>query len=149
MGREVDSIKHCEKQLPLKWRSFPERSNFPRIWFRDLRFRIRRLEIKHLKAHNFVWQGCFSFIIISQLWRPTELKFSQVCYFIHICWDTPSEKTGLWQLTIVSRVFKTKQRFYGSLYREAPWVQWSFVIHSFSINRVLVKKGINYKYNLT
>ena len=28
---EVDSIKHCEKRLPLKGRSFRERSNFPRI----------------------------------------------------------------------------------------------------------------------
>ena len=38
-----------------------ERSNFPRIWFRDLKFRIWGLEIKHQKAHNFVWQGCFFF----------------------------------------------------------------------------------------
>ena len=29
--------------------------------FRDLRIRLRGLEIKHLKAHNFVWQGCFFF----------------------------------------------------------------------------------------
>ena len=41
--------------------SFRERSNFPQIWFWDLRFRIWGLEIKHLKAHNFVWQGCFFF----------------------------------------------------------------------------------------
>ena len=32
-----DSIKHCEKRLPLKYSSFRERSNFPRTWFRDLR----------------------------------------------------------------------------------------------------------------
>ena len=24
----------------------------------------------------------------------------------YVCWDTPSEKTGLWQLPIVSTVFK-------------------------------------------
>ena len=51
---EVISIKHCEKRLPLKWRCIRERSNFPRIWFRELKFRILGLEIKHLKAHNFV-----------------------------------------------------------------------------------------------
>ena len=44
----------------------------------------------------------FSFIVISQLWRPIELKFSQVCYFMHM----RSEKTGLRQLPKVSTVFK-------------------------------------------
>ena len=48
----------------------------------------------------------FSFIIISQLRWPIELKFSQVCYYLCICLDTPSEKTGLWQLPMVSTVFK-------------------------------------------
>ena len=55
------NIKHCEKQLPLKWRYFQERSNFRRIWFRDLRFRIWGLEIKQLKTNNFVYQWCFFF----------------------------------------------------------------------------------------
>ena len=49
-------------------------------------------------------------IIISQLRRRLiELKFSQVCYFMHVYMlriDTPGEKTGLWQLPIVSSVFK-------------------------------------------
>ena len=58
---EVDGIKHCEKRLPLKCHSFGERSNFPRIWFRDLRFRTWGLEINHLNAHSFVWQGLFFF----------------------------------------------------------------------------------------
>ena len=44
------AIKHCEKGLPLKCHSFRERSNFPRIWFRDLRFRTWGLEINHLNA---------------------------------------------------------------------------------------------------
>ena len=96
------NIKHCEKRLPLKKRSFRERNNFPRIWFRYLRFRILGLEINHLKAHNFVWQGCFFFHYYLQLWWPIELIFSQACYFMHyrfviLCWDTSSEKTGLWQ----------------------------------------------------
>ena len=58
---EVGSINHCEKRLPLKWRSFWERRHFPRIWFWDLRIRFWGLKIKLLKAHNFVWQGCFFF----------------------------------------------------------------------------------------
>ena len=36
-----------------------------------------------LTAHNFVWHKCFLSFIISQLWRSTELKLSQVCYFMH------------------------------------------------------------------
>ena len=89
-------------------RSFRERSHLKKKWFRYLIIRFWCLEVKHLKAHNFAWQGCFSVIIISQLRRPIELKFWQVCYFICscFCWDTPSEKTGLWQLPIVSTVFK-------------------------------------------
>ena len=54
-------IKQCEKRLPLKYRSFQERSHFPWIWFQDLIIRFWGLEIKHLKAHNPVWQGCFFF----------------------------------------------------------------------------------------
>ena len=49
-------------------------------------------------------KGIFSSIIISQLQRPIEFKFSQVCYLVH--WDTPSDKTGLWHLPKVSSVFK-------------------------------------------
>ena len=43
--------------------------------------------------------------IVSQLRQPIELKFSQAC-ILCICWDTPSEKTGLWQVPIVSSAFK-------------------------------------------
>ena len=86
--------------------SFRERNNFPRIWFRDLRFRIWGLKIKHLKAHSFVWQGVFSFIIISQPRRPIiELKFLQVCHFTRILRYT---KWKDWSLTITNneQVFK-------------------------------------------
>ena len=38
--------------------------------------------------------------------RPIELKFSKVYYFRALSWDIPSEKTGLWQLPIMSTVFK-------------------------------------------
>ena len=75
---------------------------------RPLKFRIWGFEIKRLQAHNFVCvKGVFSFIVISQLRRPIELKFSKVCYFMHtVCiWDTPGEKTGLRQLPIVPSDF--------------------------------------------
>ena len=49
----------------------------------------------------------FSFIVISQVQRPIELKFSQVCYFMH--WDTPTVKAKLWQLLIVSTAFKRNE----------------------------------------
>ena len=44
-------------EVPYFW----ERSNFPRIWFQDLRFRIWGLKINHLNAHNFMLQECFFF----------------------------------------------------------------------------------------
>ena len=69
------------------WRmycNFLERSNFSLKylnWVQDLSW---VLEFKHLKAHNFCNTGVFSSIIISQLIRPIEFKFSQVCYFMHM-----------------------------------------------------------------
>ena len=100
---EVDSKKTFWETAP--WRSFRERSNFPRT-FRDLRFRtwVSTSSIwKHTTSSD---KMLFSFIIISQLRRPIELKFSQVYYFMHKLRYTPSKKTGIWQLPIVSRVFK-------------------------------------------
>ena len=44
-----------------------------------------------------MWQGCFSFIVISQLRRPIELKFSQVCYVMHMLRYTGED----WSLTIL------------------------------------------------
>ena len=94
-------VTNYEKRLPLKWRSFRERG-FPRIWCRDLRIGFWGLEIKHLKAHTFVRQGCvFCFIIISQLRRPIELKFSQVCLFMHMLRYT---KWQDWSMTITNSV---------------------------------------------
>ena len=98
--------KQCEKQLPLKWRCiFRERSNFPRIWFRDLRTRFWGLEIKHLIAHNFVWQGC---IFFHYYLATSTTNWAKICtgLLFYACWDTPSENTGLWQLLIMSSVFK-------------------------------------------
>ena len=63
------------------------------------------LEIKHLKAHDFVWQGCFFLHFYLATSNTDWAQISQVCYFMH-CQDTPSKKTSLWQLPIVSCVFK-------------------------------------------
>ena len=95
-----------EKRLPLKWHSFRERSNFPRIWFRDLKLRIWGLEINHLNAHNFVWQGCF---LVSLLSRKFDDRLSSNFHrfvILCICWDTPTVKASLWHLPIVSTAFK-------------------------------------------
>ena len=57
------------------------------IWilFRDLRFRLWGIEIKRLKANNFVWKVCFSsFVIISQLRRPIEFKFHRFFFCIYV-----------------------------------------------------------------
>ena len=69
------------------------------------RFRTWGLEINHLNTHNFVWQGCFSFIIISQVGWPIELKFYRFV-ILCICWDTPTVKASHWHLPIVSSAFK-------------------------------------------
>ena len=48
----------------------------------DLEFPVLKSSIwKHTTSCD---KGVFSFIIISQLRRPIELKFSQVCYFMHM-----------------------------------------------------------------
>ena len=55
------------------------------------------LEIKHLKL---VRHRCFFFH-----YSLTALTTNWV-QILRICWDTPSEKTSLWQLTKVSSAFK-------------------------------------------
>ena len=65
-----------------------------------LRSRNRESESTQLRG-----QCGFSFIIISQLRRPIELKFSQADYFMHMSRYT-KWGTGLRQLPIVSYVFK-------------------------------------------
>ena len=81
------------------------------VIFHEFDFETSSLELevskssirKHTTSYD---KGVFSFIIISQLWRPLELKFSQVHILCILCWDTPTVKTSLWQLPIVSTVFK-------------------------------------------
>ena len=100
-------IKLYEKPLPLKWRSFRERSNCQWIWFRDLRFRTWGLEINHLNAHNFVWQGCFILSLLSRNFDDRSSSNFHRFVILCICWDTPTVKASLWQLPIVSTAFKS------------------------------------------
>ena len=78
-------------------------------------------------------KGVFYYIHICQLRQPIELKFSQVCYFMHTK-DTPSEETGLWQLPIVSTVFilyhKTKMdHVYNSKRNYKESYHWQYILH--------------------
>ena len=57
--------------------------------------------IRHLEHTNLCNKGVFSFIIISQLWRPIKLKFSQVWYLVHMLRYTKWED---WSLTITKGV---------------------------------------------
>ena len=53
-----------------------------------------------------MWKGCF---LLSLLSRNFDDRWSSNFYRLVIscvCWDTASETTGLWQLPIVSTVFK-------------------------------------------
>ena len=89
------------------YHSFGERSNFPRIWFRNLKFGTWGLEINYLNAHNFVWQGYFFFhyYLASSMtdWAPicTGLLFYAYVAIHQV------RRPGLWQLPIVSSVFNT------------------------------------------
>ena len=74
----------------------------------DLEFEVSKSS--EWKQTTLFDKGVFSFIIISQLRRPIELKFSRVCYFMHYV-----EKHQLWrlvfdQLPIVSSVFNNMHK---------------------------------------
>ena len=65
----------------------------------DLEFEVSKSSIwTHTTSCD---KGVYSFIIISQLWRPIELKFSQVCYFMHMLRYSKWED---WSLTITNSV---------------------------------------------
>ena len=96
--------KHCEKRLPLKYHSFRERSNFPRIWFRDLGFRTWCLEINHLNAHNFVKQGCF--FSSRKFDDRLSSNFHRDVILCNV--ETPIVKASLWHSPIVSTAFKQR-----------------------------------------
>ena len=90
----------------------------------DLEFEVSKSSIwKHTTSCD---KGVFSFIIISQLRRPIELKFSQVCYFMHMLRYTKWED---WSLTIETYMHPNcseQQRFQhcpmSSLNQEATYI---------------------------
>ena len=72
---------------------------------------IKRLQLKsfimHPKAHKVLQQGWFFFhcsLANSKTnWAIFLYRFVSLC---NVCWDTPSENTGLWQLANLSSDFK-------------------------------------------
>ena len=80
---------------------FEKEVNFPEFDFKTSD--LSRNQPSKFTQLRVTRETVFSFVIISQLRRPIELNFSQVCYFVHML--RYSEKTGLWQLPIVSSVF--------------------------------------------
>ena len=81
------------------------------VVFREFDFETSSLELEVskssiMKSHNFVWEGCFFLSYISRNFDD-QLSWNFHRFVIScICWDTASEITGLWQLPIVSNVFK-------------------------------------------
>ena len=76
------------------------------VIFHEFDSKTSRLEFEVSKSS--IWthttpcdKGVFSFIIISQLRRSIELKFSQVCYLMHMLKYTKWED---WSLTITNSV---------------------------------------------
>ena len=70
----------------------------------DLEFEVSKSSIwKHTTSCD---EGVFLLSLLSR--NSDDQSSSNVHKFVIlcICWDTPSEKTGLWQLPIVSNVFK-------------------------------------------
>ena len=84
---------------------------------------------RHLKAHTFMWQVFFSFIIFLAIlitnWAQNFHRFV-TCK----CWNTPSVNTCLWQLSKVSRAFKGRCLFkhWGSDYSvQLSWLRAVFI----------------------
>ena len=74
------------------------KKSFPLIWFWDLKFRISNI------WNHTTWFDKGVFFFHSYLATPTT-KQAKIFTGLLLCWDTPSEKTGLWHLPIVSSVF--------------------------------------------
>ena len=69
----------------------------------DLEFEVSKSSIwKHTTLCD---KGVFSFILSRNFDDQLSSNFHRFV-ILCICWDTPSGKTGLWQLPIVSSVFK-------------------------------------------
>ena len=72
----------------------------------DLEFEVSKSSI--LNAHNFVRQGCFYLSLLSHNFDDRLSTHFHRFVTLCICWETPSENTGLRQLPIVSNAFKRK-----------------------------------------
>ena len=70
------------------------------VIFHVFDFKTSGLKIKYLKAHNFVWQGCFFLSLLSRNFDNQLSSNFHRFVVLCICWDTASEKTGLWQLPL-------------------------------------------------
>ena len=101
MERDLKNKTLCEP-LPLKWRSFRERSKFPRIWFRDLKFRINlRSRNQASESTQLFVTRVFFFSLIS---RNYDNRFSSKVCCIMLCLRyTKWEDLSL--IIIVSTVF--------------------------------------------
>ena len=103
------------------------------MWFRDLRIGFWGPKSSNWKhSLNFVRQGCFSFIIISKLQRPIVSsnfhRFVILCIMLRY---TNWEAYSIWQLTIVSGVFKAKNKKPRSVL--LPFSYQNFVSQNYSI----------------
>ena len=57
------------------------------------------------ESTQLVWQGCFFFLYSLATFDDQLSKNFHRLVILCTCWDTTSEKTGLWQLPKVSKVF--------------------------------------------
>ena len=73
----------------------------------DLELEVSKSSIR--KAHNLVWKGWFFLSLLSRNFDDRLSWNFHRFVILCICWDTASEKTGRWQLPIVSTVFKTNR----------------------------------------
>ena len=84
----MGSIKHCEKKLPLKYAVFEKEIILATKIFEfdfetsELDFEVPKSSIR--KHATLCDKDVLSSIIISQLQRPNDFKFSQVCYFMQM-----------------------------------------------------------------
>ena len=75
------------------------------------------------KAHKFVWRGCFFLPLLSHNFNDQLSSNFHRFVILCICWDTASEKTGLWQLPIVASGFKqTNQPGDYQKFNNMPWI---------------------------
>ena len=107
--RAVDSIKHCEKWIPTKVIcSFWERVNFS-LTFLSLRKKSDLTPFSGIWMDTIVQQRCFFFHVFPATlltnWDHIFTIYFILCVDVNVCWDTPSENTGLWQIPNMSSSF--------------------------------------------